>query len=96
MLLNRITHPMMNKTIGISQTNLEQKCTGPRPGSHKGILENQKGISDHDVLVGKTELPPGKGKNQCPALDIGVGVRALPSDDKSAKFSSITLWYRLL
>lgn len=55
------TRSMMSKTTGISQTNSEQKCTGPRPGSHKCVLGIQEGSSDCDV-GGNNRVTPGKQK----------------------------------
>lgn len=66
----------------------------------KGLLEKSKSSAHSPALTPTTHMPANQErkwypwshcrKEQDPVQDTGVGMRALPSDDKSAKFSSIT------
>ena len=61
-----------------------------------GLLVSIKREVPTVQLLRQTDLPLEKGEREKTDQNARTGVRALPRDATSAKFSSITSWYRSL
>lgn len=73
-----------------------ERARSPALAPMTHMLGNHKGIRKHDLTVGRSEVALGSEGEQSPARDCGLGVRALPTEDNSAMFCSITRQYRSL